>query len=304
MNNTSKKSDIHERVTASIVCAIEKGASNFEMPWHRKASSGLPRNVLSRKCYRGINTVALWSAGSTHGFGSNLWGTYKQWQTVGTYVKEGEHGSMIVFYKKIENDAYDATKSDNENEGQRVLLRYSVVFNADQVEGWGNIVDTDKFDSDRLALVDTFVNVLGADIRYGGNRAYYSPSHDRICMPSKSQFVDTSAGNATEGYYSVLLHEHIHWSGNKKRLDRDLAGRFGSECYAMEELIAELGAAFLCATLGISTEPRPDHASYVANWLKVLRNEKSAIFVAASQASKACTYLEDLYRYTNECQLR
>ena len=142
-----------------------------------------------------------------------------------------------------------------------------------------------------LADIETFIARTGAAIIHGGERACYSPKLDEIQMPQQEAFVGSSTSSATEAYYATLLHELTHWTAPAHRCDRDLSGRFGSEAYAMEELVAELGAAFLCADLGIANEPRADHAQYLSHWLKVLKADKRAIFTAASKAAQATAFL-------------
>ena len=287
---TKQDGSIYTRITDEIVRAIEAGVESHVMPWHGKADGGLPTNVVRKRCYQGVNVLMLWCVGMRRGYVSTVWGTYRQWQSLGAQVKKDERGTSVVFYTKTEEpQAEDATKA-------KVLLKYSAVFNAEQVEGWTDeTVPHNLVESDRLDLVDSFIETIGAEIRYGSDSAHYTPSLDRIFMPHRSQFVSTSAGSAIEGFYATLLHEHIHWTGHVTRQARDLGGRFGTEGYAMEELVAELGAAFLCATLGISTTPRPDHASYIASWLTVLKRETSAVFVAARLATRASTYLHELF---------
>lgn len=292
--NGDRRVDIYSRVTDDIVRAIELGASRYEMPWHQHASAGVPRNPVTGNVYRGINTVSLWSSGRVRGYASPYWASYQQWHTLGAQVRHGERGSLVVFYRSTTRTV------DNENDGEvepgrsRAVLRYSAVFNSEQVEGWSSPTVNPDTGEGTLYVVDAFIKALGSDIRYGGDSAYYSPLGDRIYMPHRGDFVDTNAGSAAGGFYAVLLHEHVHWSGHATRLKRDLSGRFGSNAYAMEELVADLGAAFLCATFGISSSPRPDHASYIASWLKVLKQQKSAIFVAANAASVASQFLEGL----------
>ncbi|MGK2957399.1 MAG: ArdC family protein [Acidimicrobiales bacterium] len=288
---SSRRPDIYSRVTNEIVHAIELGVSKYEMPWHRPAGAGLPRNPVTRNAYRGVNTVSLWSTGRVNGYVSPYWASYLQWKTLGAQVKQGERGSPVVFYKSAEITDKNQNDDGDENERSRAVLRHSTVFNSEQVEGWSALTVHHITGESALYLVDTFINGLQSDIRYGSDSAYYIPSTDRICMPNRGDFVDTGSGSSVEGFYAVLLHEHVHWSGHPKRLKRDLSGRFGSNAYAMEELVAELGAAFLCATLGISSSPRPDHAAYIESWLRVLKQNKSAIFVAASAASVASQFL-------------
>jgi antirestriction protein ArdC len=288
------RADIYSRVTEHIVRAIEAGVSTYEMPWHRKAAAGLPRNPATNNSYRGINTVALWADGQLNGYVSPYWASYRQWQSLGAQVRTGEHGSLIVFYKRLECPDEEQTDTD-ESSKPTAVIRYSFVFNSHQVDGWTPPDAPQDVSGGTLDTVEDFIAHLRGDIRYGGDIAAYNLALDFIKMPHRHEFRDTNAGNALEAFYAVLLHEHIHWTGHHSRLKRDLSGRFGSSAYAMEELVAELGAAFLCASLGISTYPRADHASYIAHWLAVLNKEQSAIFLAASVAAMAGQYLESLY---------
>ena len=291
-NGSFKKSDIYARVTDEIVRAIEAGVKLYEMPWHQGAGAGLPRNALTGNFYRGVNTVALWASGQVRGYGLPYWATFLQWEKLGARIRRGEKASVVVFYKREEPSTDDEDREGPT--GSRSILRGSFVFNAKQVDGWSYPVPTYEDRTEKLQKVDHFIESLGADIQYGSNMAYYTRKFDRIYMPDRHRFIDRATRTATEGFYSVLLHEHIHWTGHANRLNRDLSGRFADSAYAMEELIAELGAAFLCADLGISVQPRRDHAAYIANWLQVLRQQKTAIFTAASSATAACRYVEEL----------
>lgn len=285
------KTDIYTKITNEIISAIEAGAADFEMPWHRQAEAGLPRNPVTKKLYRGVNTLALWIIRRKAGFASSYWASYLQWKSLGAQVRQGQKGATIVFYQRKEED--EEAEEDNQNQA-RAVIRYSHVFNGDQVDGWTNNETVPEANHQKFSKAVGFINSLQSDIRHGSDTAYYSPALDCIYMPNQSAFRDTKSGSAVEGYYAVLFHEHVHWSGHPSRLKRDLSGRFGSSAYAMEELVAELGASFLCATLGINTYPRSDHASYIASWLKVLKEHKTAIFAASSAASAASLYLESL----------
>ena len=291
-DGSCKKLDIYARVTNEIVRAIEAGVKDYEMPWHQRAGAGLPRNASTGNFYRGVNTVALWAAGRVRGYGLPYWATFLQWEKLGARIRRGEKASVVVFYKREESPPDDEDRESAR--GPRSILKGSFVFNAEQVDGWPFPVPTEEDRTERLHEVDSFIESLGADIHYGSDAAYYSKRFDRIHMPDRRDFIDTGAGTATEGFYSVLLHEHLHWSGHAERLNRDLSGRFGDSAYAMEELVAELGAAFLCGELGISVHPRQDHAAYVRSWLVVLRQQKTAIFTAASTATAACRFLGEL----------
>ncbi len=291
-NGSVKKSDIYARVTDEIVRAIEAGVKNYEMLWHQRVGAGLPKNASTGNCYRGINTVSLWATGKLRGYALPYWATFLQWQKLGARIRRGEKASVVVFYKQEESPTDDEDREDAR--APRRILRGSFVFNAEQVDGWTYPVPANEDRTEKLLDVDNFIESLGADIHYGSDGAYYNKTFDRIHMPDRREFIDRGARTATEGFYSVLLHEHIHWTGHATRLDRNLSGRFGDSAYAMEELVAELGAAFLCGELGISAYPRQDHAAYVRSWLVVLRQQKTAIFTAASTATAACRFLGEL----------
>ncbi len=284
--------DVYATVTNEIVQAIEAGVSDFQMPWHQHAGRGFPRNAATGNVYHGVNTVALWATSQVRGYGLPYWATFLQWKKLGARIRRGEKASVVVFYKREESSPDDEDRESAR--GPRSILKGSFVFNAEQVDGWSYPEPTDEDRTEKLLEVDNFIESLGADIHYGSDAAYYNKRFDRIHMPDRRDFIDRGAGTATEGFYSVLLHEHLHWSGHEKRLNRDLSGRFGDSSYAMEELVAELGAAFLCGELGISVHPRQDHAAYVRSWLVVLRQQKTAIFMAASTATAACRFLGEL----------
>ena len=287
---TNTPADIYARITDQIIAAIEAGQDAFEMPWHSQTSSARPVNALSGKPYRGVNTLALWCAAHDAGYSSPQWATYKQWQERGAQVRKGEKASSIVFWKM--NDTGEALEgagsAEEENGSRRIIARGYCVFNAEQTEGHQAPVLPSRPDSVRVPEAEAFFAALSADIRHGGKRAFYNSATDHIQLPPFEVFRDPVA------YYSTLGHEVTHWTGAKSRLDRDLKNRFGDEAYAAEELVAELGAAFLCADLGLSNEPRPDHAAYVADWLRVLKNDKRAIFTAAAKAQHAATFAHDL----------
>jgi antirestriction protein ArdC len=176
---------------------------------------------------------------------------------------------------------------DNEPERGRVFLAKGYpVFNAAQVDGYTPPEVPELSESERIQGAERFFAALGADIRHGGNEAFYEPERDFIQLPRFEAFREGA------GYYSTLAHESTHWTGAESRLNRDIKNRFGSSAYAAEELIAELGAAFLCSALKLSNEPRADHAAYIANWLELLRRDKRAIFAAASKAQQAVDWMQ------------
>jgi antirestriction protein ArdC len=285
---TGPKRDIHQEITDQIIAAIEAGAGQWRMPWLAH-NNGMPINATTHKGYRGVNVIGLWCAGSAAGHATAQWASFKQWQAIGAMVRKGEKGTMIVYY-----DTFATVDAESGDEKRIPFLKYSHVFNAAQVDGYQAPVFTLPDLAERLATAETFVASTGASVKYGNARAFYAPGPDYIAMPDFAAFIETSTATATENAYGTLLHELTHWTGHKSRCDRDFAKRFGSEAYAAEELVAELGAAFLSAQLGISPSPRADHAQYLTSWLKVLRNDKRAIFTAASKASLAVDHLNNL----------
>jgi len=291
--NTNRK-DVYQTVTDQIVEAIETGAGEWQMPWHRMGEGlNRPVNIDTGNAYRGINIVALWAAGQVRGYSSGTWGTYRQWRKAGAQVRKGEKASAVVFYKEFEVEDLNPETGEHET-GKRMFARASSVFNADQVDGYDVALPEPKDPVQAVAEADAFVANTQAVVRHGGARAYYSPGTDTIRMPDKDRFLGSETSSATESYYGTLLHELVHWTGIKKRCDREFGKRFGDDAYAVEELVAELGAAFLCADLGIAAEPRPDHAAYIEHWLKVLKADNRAIFAAASKAAQATDFLVEL----------
>ncbi|MCK0149533.1 zincin-like metallopeptidase domain-containing protein [Marivita sp. S6314] len=293
MARKTQKFDIHQEITTRIVDAIET-AGDFRLPWitNKGGSFERPVNIASKNPYNGINVLSLWVSALACEFPSNVWGTYRQWQEKGCQVRKGEKSSLVVFYKTFEVE--DVNEETGEAEaGERMMARASRVFNAAQVEGFEVVVEElpEEPTFDSIQRAEDFARTTGAQIEEGGDKACFIPSLDVIRMPERRRFTGTETTTPAEGFYSTLAHELVHWSGAEKRLARDLSGRFGDESYAMEELIAELGAAFICADLGITPEPRDDHACYIKNGLRVLKNDKKAIFSAAAKASQASTWL-------------
>jgi len=292
---TRETKDLHQQVTDQIIEALSQSAS-WIMPWHQKALT-LPKNVTTKKPYRGINILSLWAAAHKNRYNSFLWGTYNQWKSLGIQVRKGEKGHTIVFYKDFEVE--EKNKETGEFElVKRFVLKASTVFNASQVDGFNTPIEPQSLLRRSFYTLDRaeeFVVKTEAKIVNSFTSAFYHYSQDVIGMPAEDLFMETSNQTEEENYFSTLFHELIHWTGHKSRLDRiSPAAHFGSENYAVEELIAELGAAFLCAELGVSTYPRQDHANYIASWLKILKNDKKAIFHAARKATQAVDYLRKL----------
>ena len=283
----AETNDIYQRVTDLIVKAIEAGADTYKMPW--RTSGGFPHspiNAVSKKPYRGVNVLLLWAIAQDKGYKSGRWATYKQWQELGAQVRKGERSASIVFWKFFDREEPSDDESDERKSKQIPMARDYAVFNADQVDGFTAPKEETPSRAERIEYAEEFFKALGVDAKPGGNRAYYTPATDSIHMPAIEAFREPLF------YYSVLSHETTHWTGAQSRLNRDLSGRFGSETYAFEELVAELGAAFLCAALDLPTDPRKDHAPYINSWLKVLKSDKKAIFTAAAKAQQAVDWMQ------------
>ena len=286
MKKTYTKKDAHQEITDKVIAMIEAASDDWSKPWLTSSlSNGMPTNIASKKPYRGINVAMLMMTDFT----SNLWGTYKQWGDKGFQVQKGSKGTMVVLWKPMAKDIKDPATGDTEKK-EWMMLRTFTVFNADQTDYEEPAVDGEERVFNAIENAEEYVQNTGVELFHGGDRAFYVPSRDIVQMPTKTDFHDE------EGYYATLLHELTHWTGHKSRADRSkgMQGRFGTEAYAAEELVAELGAAILCATLGITQEPREDHAKYLKSWLKVLKSDKKAIFTAASKAQQAVDYLDSL----------
>lgn len=285
--------DLYQEVTDSVVAAIEAGAAgSWEMPWHAAAAGGLPMNHTTRATYRGVNILMLGMQAARHGYPVGAWASYQQWQGVGGQVRRGETGSMVVYAGQIVKEG-EADSNGDATVARIGFLKRSTVFNIAQVDGVELPAVARASEVERVAAAEHLVSESGAVVKFGFDRAYYAPGPDYIGMPDAAAFCATSKQTATEGYYSTLLHELTHWTKHESRLNRDLGKvrRFGDEAYAAEELVAEMGAAFLCTRFGIFPEFRADHAAYVAGWLKALKGDKRAIFTAAARASDAVEYL-------------
>ena len=286
--------DIHQHITDQIVSAIERGAGEFRLPWHRATGNIMrPVNIATKKAYRGINVLALWATADERDFSAGVWGSYRQWAEAGAQVCKGEKAAIVVFYKELQFAA-DPETGDAET-ATRLFARATPVFAAEQVVDFTPpTIDAPATIITPIKQAEAFVAATGASINHGGSRAFYRPSTDSIQLPPREAFIGTPISSPAESYYSTLCHELTHWTSAEPRCNRQLGKRFGDQAYAMEELIAELGAAFLCADLRIADEPRADHAQYLASWLAVLKADKKAIFTAASKASEATAFLAAL----------
>lgn len=289
--------DMYKEVTDSIIAELEQGALPWLKPWRDGIGPSLdtqmPNNAISNRSYSGVNVLLLWAKASRCGYPSGRWLTYNQAKQAGGTVRAGEKGTTVIFMKRLtkQKRASDGTM---ETDSFAVMRAYTV-FNVAQCDGLPERLTKGKPLPPAPELDSMFQNFVAktpARISHGGDRAYYSPLPDYVQMPHIQAFKDL------DNYKATLLHELTHWTGHESRLAREFGKRFGSDAYAFEELVAEIGAAFLCAALGIKGELR--HAAYVANWLKVLKEDNRAIFTAASQASKAADYLRSFSEVSAE----
>ena len=278
-----RKFDLYQSVTDKIIAVIEQGVKRDGKPlWSGATASGMPYNRKSGKAYSGVNVLVLWLAALEAGFSSPAWLTFKQVGELGGHVRSGSKGVPVVYFSTMAREQLDA--DTGEISGREVgFLKSFTVFNVEQCEGIVDGIVRRTFQGNEAA--EAVLQASGATIIEQGGKAFYRPSTDDVYLPERSRFV------TDEAFYVVALHELTHWTGGKTRLARDFAGRFGSEAYAFEELIAELGAAFCCADLGLMLATMDDHARYIDSWLRVLKNDRKAIFTAASQASKAHAWL-------------
>jgi len=285
------KQDVYQTITNQILDTMEQGTGPWEMPWYQ--ANAMPLNVESGKPYRGVNILSLWCASLKKGYSIGYWGTFNQWKTKDASVRKGEKASPVVLYKPIERKETNP-KTGEQEMAATFIARLYWVFNADQVDGWKAPALQCTGTTKTIQNAERFFANTKARLVHNGERAFYSPLQNQITMPEKSCFIDTTHSSATENYYSTLFHELVHWTEHDDRLNRNLTTRFAKDSRAMEELIAELGAAFLCAQLGVSPAPREDHSAYLTNWLQALKNDKRAIFTASSKASKAVEFLNGL----------
>lgn len=285
--------DVYTRVTSLIVDSLEHGVRPWHKPWNAEHAAGRITRPLRHNGspYRGINILMLWASADLQGYACPFWLTFQQAKELGGHVRKGEKGSPVVyastFKKKTEDD------DGQETEEEIPFLKEYTVFNAEQCDGlpphFSARAEAPTETLQRIEQAERFFANTKADIRTGGNQAYYTIGDDRIQLPPFETFRDA------ESHAATLAHELTHWTRHPSRLNRDLGRKkWGDEGYAMEELVAELGAAFLCADLAITPEVREDHASYIENWLKVLKSDSRAVFSAASHATKAVDFLHGL----------
>jgi antirestriction protein ArdC len=280
------KRDFYSEVTDKIVARLEAGTLPWVKGWSAGKGSAIPMNATTNRPYSGVNVLLYW-ASMECGYARPRFLTFKQAQAAGGHVKRGEKGMPLCFFKQLE--VADAAKPDETK--SIPMLRQYTVFNVAQCEDLPDDVVNGEYVAPlnkdaRERLADQFIVATGADFREGQGKPCYVPSRDFITVPRFSDF------RSAPEYYADSFHELAHWTGHKSRLDRDFKGRFDTDAYAMEELLAELTAAFLCAEFGMDNQ-HANQAAYLEHWLKVLKADSRAIFTVASKAQAAANYLRD-----------
>ena len=285
------RTDVYSRITNRIIADLEQGIRPWMKPWNAEHAAGKITRPLRHNGipYKGINVLMLWSTSVAKGYACPLWLTFKQALELGGNVRKGETGELVVFANRI-------TKTETDDKGEETereipFMKGYTVFNAEQCDNlpahyYAKAQALALSPLQRIEAAERFFTATGAEIRHAGTRAFYAEGLDYIQMPPFEAFKNA------ESHAATLAHELTHWTKHDKRLARDF-GRVvhGDEGYAKEELVAELGSAFLCADIGITPEIMPDHAAYIASWLEALKNDKRFIFSAAAHAQRAAEYL-------------
>lgn len=287
-SKTRVQRDIAQEITDRIVELLEQGV----MPWVAEqdttSAGSIPVNAASGNAYNGLNIINLWIAQHKQGFGSNQWMTFKQARDAGGMVRKGEKGTLAIFYKTLEKET-DKTDSSGQAVVEKIpMLRSFTLFNLDQIDGVEHLnveAQRPRYDFTPIEIGERMIKASGVPLSHGGVTPFYRPSTDSITMPARDRFP------ISEDYYAVYAHELVHATKHRDRCDRKpYESKLARGPYAFEELVAELGATFVSAHIGL---PRvlDNHASYIADWLSVLKEDKRAIFKAAAQAQKATDWI-------------
>lgn len=286
----SDRTNLYDEITGKIIAELEAGRFPWAQPWGKTTAGaplGLPQNASTRRAYSGINILILWGAVVQHGFRGQGWLTYRQAQSLGGNVRKGERGTTVVYADRFTpEDEKRRARETGEEPGKIAFLKRFTVFNTAQCDGLPEDIAVAIPPPPPGLIeprVDALIKATGIDFRIGGDRAYYVPALDHVVVPPPQAFFESI------NWHRTALHELGHATGHASRLARDFSGSFGTKKYAFEELIAEMSAAFCCASLGIV--PTVRHADYIASWLEVLREDNRAIVRAASQASKAADWI-------------
>jgi len=294
MKNEPNRQDVYSRITGQIVASLEKGVRPWVKPWNAEHAAGRITRPLRHngQPYSGINVLSLWMSAAAQDFAAPIWMTFRQALELGANVRKGEKGSLVVYANAITRTEHN-DKTGEDVEREIPYMKGYTVFNVEQIDALPEIYYAKAAPTldpvARIQHAEKFVSSLGATIKHGGNRAYYAQELDYVQMPPFECFRDA------ESYYGTILHELSHWTKHPSRLARDFGRKqWGDEGYAQEELVAELGASFLCADLELATEPREENASYVSNWLEILKQDKRFIFSAAAHAQRAADFIHKL----------
>lgn len=280
---TSKLDAIQTSVTNRIIESLEQDLPPWVCPWDKTAALNLPINAKSKKAYGGSNVLNLWLSSLDGGFKSKQWLTFLQIKEAKAKLKKGSKGTRIITYRKVSKKC-----EKTEEEKSYSFFKESIVFNLDQVEGLAKkYYEADEVpsltDFEIHSKCEQIIKNSNADITEKGNQAFYRPSTDQIMIPNRLTF------NTANDFYKTIIHELAHWTMHADRCDREVQGIFNRESYAYEELIAELTTVFISSHIGL--DGLVNHSSYIKSWLQALRNDKTYIFKAASQASKATAFL-------------
>ncbi|MBX9588835.1 MAG: ssDNA-binding domain-containing protein [Hyphomonadaceae bacterium] len=285
-----ERTNFYDDITNKIITELEKGRFPWVQPWDApsaKAQLAMPKNASTNRAYSGINVLILWGEVIEKTYTGQSWLTFRQALALGGHVRKGERGTTVVYADRFVPDDARRRAAQSGGEARAIpFLKRFTVFNMDQIDDLPDELATVAPPPPPGTIeprVEALIKATGIDFRIGGNRAYYMPSQDFVQVPPPPAFFEPI------NWHRTALHELGHASGHSSRLNRDLSGSFGSRKYAFEELVAEMNAAFCCASLGIT--PTVRHADYLASWLEVLREDNRAIVRAASLASKAADYL-------------
>lgn len=289
-SHTPERANLYDEITSNIIAELEAGRLPWVKPWGSSGVSAplsMPKNAATGRAYSGINVLILWGAVVARGFSCQTWLTFRQALSLGGNVRKGERGTTVVYADRfVPGDEKRRARETGEDAQAIPFLKRFTIFSTDQCEGLPEDLATAPPPVPEVLIlpeVEALIRASGADLRLGGDKAFYAPALDYVQVPRPDAYFEPI------NWHRTALHELGHWSGHSTRLGRDLTGGFGSKKYAQEELVAELCAAFTCATLGIT--PTVRHADYIGSWLDVLREDNRAVVRAASAASKAADYL-------------
>lgn len=296
----SPKRDVAQDITNLIISKIESGTLPWRRPWRKTGAGGAPLRA-NGVPYSGINRLYLWAVADSFGHGSRYWMTYRQARELGGQVRKGETAEPSIYFNTTRKTEVDRATGEESSRTIRFMRAYSV-FNAAQIDGLpphfypDPVPETPPSPSEKTAAVATFFEPIPTEVRYGGDRAFYSPGGDFIQMPHRNSFT------SEDGMTATLAHETGHWTGHHSRLARTFGKRFGDKAYSFEELVAEQISARICYELGLPADLHESHASYIEHWLEILKADKTAIITAAAKADQAFDYLAAFSGYDSEAE--